>query len=354
MNNSEAGPATAKQSWADKRKNTKPKPISVSEEELVKMSYLPGYDRLPLVIEPNIEGLDVAVWVENNRDFIQSTLLKNGGILFRGFDVRGREDFERYLEALKIPLMHYIEGATPRVELTDKVYSSTEFPPDQTIALHNELCYVTTWPMKIWFSCVQAAERGGETPIGDVRRVYNRLDPKIRQKFIDKGWMLLRNFGDGLGIPWRSSFRVSSQAEADLYFRRARIEPEWKDNDRLRTRQVRPAIAVHPVTGETVWFNHIAFWHISSLEPNLREMLLSEFGENDLPYNTYYGDGSPIEDSVAEELRAAYEAETVAFLWQEGDILMLDNMLVAHGRKPFAGPRKVLAAMGEPYTRQDI
>lgn len=348
MENSESTRATARQSWAARRKIIKPKAISLSDSELIKTSHLPGYDQMPLVIEPNIEGLDLAVWANSHAEFIESTLLKFGGILFRGFDVRGREDFDNFLHALPIQLMHYMEGATPRVELKEKVYSSTEFPPDQSIALHNELCYVTTWPMKIWFCCVQAAEQGGETPIGDVRRVFQRIDPKIRQRFLDKGWMLLRNFGDGLGIPWQSSFRVSSQAEAESYFRRARIECEWKGDNRLRTRQVRPAAAVHPRTGDTVWFNHIAFWHISSLEPTLREMFLSEFGEINLPYNTYYGDGSPIEDSVAAELRAAYEEETVAFLWQEGDILMLDNMLIAHGRKPFAGARKVLAAMGEP------
>jgi alpha-ketoglutarate-dependent taurine dioxygenase len=138
----------------------------------------------------------------------------------------------------------------------------------------------------------------------------------------------------------------------ESYCRESRIECEWKGADRLRTRQVRPAVRVHPRTGEPVWFNHLAFWHVSSLEPRLREVFLGEFGQEELPYNTYYGDGTPVEDSAIEEVRNAYREETVAFPWQKGDLLMLDNMLVAHGRHPFSGARKILTAMGEPYSDQ--
>jgi hypothetical protein len=108
------------------------------------------------------------------------------------------------------------------------------------------------------------------------------------------------------------------------------------------------------VTGELVWFNHVAFWHVSSLEPQLREAMFALFGEENLAYNTYYGDGTPIEDSIIAEIREAYRQETILFPWQHGDILMLDNMLVAHGRSPFVGPRKILVAMGDAYTRSDF
>ncbi len=348
MKSTETAAPSLKESWAARRKAVKPKTISMSQDALVESAPFSASASVPLVVRPRVPGLDLLVWASNNLEFIRSALLENGGLLFRGFGLRGHEDFDRFLSAVGLERMHYMEGATPRTELSEKVYTSTEYPSDQWIALHNELNYVLTWPMKIFFFCVTPAETGGETPIADVRRVYNGLDPKIRARFAERGWMLVRNFGEHLSLPWQTSFRISDRAEMEDYCRRSRIECHWKPDGNLRTRQVRPAVRQHPRTGEWVWFNHVAFWHVSSLDPRVREMFLAEFGVDELPYNTYYGDGEPIEDSVVEELRNAYRRETVAFPWQEGDALMLDNMLVAHGRNPFMGRRKILTAMGEP------
>jgi alpha-ketoglutarate-dependent taurine dioxygenase len=342
----------SKRSWAQMRKTIKPRAISLTQE-LVSMDFLSPDETLPLVVRSNVERVDIGRWVSENIDLVESSLLKYGGILFRGFVPGEEAELGRFLKSIPVQLMHYIEGATPRTELGEKVYTSTSFPHEQTISLHNELCYVTTWPMKIWFFCVKPADEGGETPIGDVRKVYQNIDPKVRRRFEEKGWMLLRNFGDGFGLPWQTSFRAKDKSSLESYLKSASIEFEWRDEQRLRTRQVRPAIARHPKTGEAVWFNHIGFWHVSSLEPALRDMFMSEFKEEDLPYNTYYGDGSKIEDSVIEELRRAYDKQTVAFPWEPGDILMLDNMLTAHGRNPYSGSRNILVAMGEPFSRAE-
>jgi len=335
-------------------KQVKPKALSLQQGELVRKGHLRSADRLPLVVEPQVDLVDLAGWVSNNWQAVEADLFKYGAILFRGFKVPDQAAFAQVVQATSVPLMHYMEGATPRTELGEKIYTSTEYPADQSIALHNELTYVTTWPMKLWFYCQQPAQQRGETPIADMRNVLRRLAPEIRARFAEKGWMLVRTFGEGLSLPWQTSFHLNSKSELKAYCRRARIEWEWKDGDRLQTRQVRPALAQHPVTGEAVWFNHIAFWHVSSLEPQVREAMLALFGEENLAYNTCYGDGTPIEDSVVADIRAAYRQETIEFPWQHGDILMLDNMLVAHGRNPFVGPRKVLVAMGEGFTRTDF
>ena len=353
MDKTEADILLQKQSWAARRRETKPKAVSLPTDRLIDVYPLDPARSLPLVITPAVPELSLPDWARNNREFIEDTLRKHGALLFRGFRMKGLADFQEYLDATAVELMNYMESATPRTELSEKVYTSTEFPPHQHIALHNELTYVVTWPMKIWFMAITPAETGGETPIADVRRVFERLDNAIKARFMRKGWMLVRNFGDGLGLPWKTSFHLDDRADVESYFNRSRIQYEWKDEDRLRTRQVRPAVAQHPKTGEKVWFNHVAFWHVSSLPAEVREAMLSVFNEDELPYNTYYGDGSPIEDSIVQEIREAYAEETVVFPWQKGDLLMLDNMLVAHGRNPFSGERKVIVAMAEPFSSEE-
>jgi alpha-ketoglutarate-dependent taurine dioxygenase len=231
----------------------------------------------------------------------------------------------------------------------DKIYTSTDYPAEQSIFLHNEGTYWMKWPQKIYFCCVIEPTEAGQTPIADCRKIYQRIDPQTIKRFTEV--MYVRNYNDGFGLTWEIVFQTSDKTVVEEYCRQNQIEYQWKEGNRLRTRAVRPTVAKHPQTGEPLWFNHAAFFHVTTLEPAIREALLAEFKEEDLPYNTYYGDGSIIEDSVLEDLRAAYQAEKIVFPWKKGDVLILDNMSVAHGRMPYVGDRKILAGMAEPISR---
>jgi alpha-ketoglutarate-dependent taurine dioxygenase len=187
-----------------------------------------------------------------------------------------------------------------------------------------------------------------------VRNIYQSINPEVRDRFIAKKWMVVRNYGDGFGLPWQTVYQTEDKAQVEEHCLRNGIQFEWKDGNRLRTRAVRSAVAKHPDTGDLCWFNHATFFHVSTLTPAIREALLEEFTEEDLPTNTYYGDGSRIEPDVLDHLRSCYDAAMIDFPWQVGDLLMLDNMMVAHGRAPFKGERKVLVGMSHPTTWNDV
>jgi hypothetical protein len=159
--------------------------------------------------------------------------------------------------------------------------------------------------------------------------------------------MYVRNFGDGFGLSWQEAFATKEKGVAEAFCTRANIRFEWKEGDRLKTRQVRPALATH-AGGEMVWFNQAVLFHISSLGAVERAVLSSQFGEEDLPSNCFFGDGSAIEPYMLEEISEAYRQEKVMFSWHKGDVLLLDNMLTAHGREPFVGPRKIVVGMADP------
>ena len=142
--------------------------------------------------------------------------------------------------------------------------------------------------------------------------------------------------------------------ERDELCRQAGTEFEWREGNGLRTRQSAPAIVRHPETGELAFFNQLQLHHVSCLEPAVRESLTSLMSEEDLPRNVYYGDGSRIEDSVMQQIGGVYRENAVAFPWEPGDVLMLNNMLVAHSRNPYVGPRKIVVAMGEMVNQKEI
>jgi alpha-ketoglutarate-dependent taurine dioxygenase/aryl carrier-like protein len=332
----------------------KPQPIRLSAEELVKKTYLHPDQTLPLVVEPNEHKVDLIEWARNNREFIESSLLRGGGVLFRNFSLGSLTAFEQFVKVFSAELLEYRERSTPRTRLQGNVYTSTEYPADQEIALHNEFSYAYTWPSKIFFYCSQAPEQGGETPIADGRKVYQLLDPIIRQRFIEKKVMYVRNYGTGIDLTWEEAFQTSNKSLVEEYCRKAPMEFEWGEHNRLRTRQVRPAVTRHPKTGELVWFNQAHLFHVTNLAPAVRESMLGVFQENELSRNAYYGDGSSIEPYALEEIREAYRQAATVFSWRNGDVLLLDNVLVAHGRRSFRGARQIAVAMTEPFTTREI
>jgi alpha-ketoglutarate-dependent taurine dioxygenase len=313
----------------------------------IKTSYAGEGRTLPLIVQPERGRLDLLEWIATARDFVRNELLKHGGILFRNFRLRSAEHFQEAARVISPDLLEYNERSSPRTQVSGNIYTSTEYPAHQAIPQHNENSYASKWPMKIWFYCAQAALRGGETPISDSRRVYESLSEPVRNEFTRKGVMYVRNFGEGIDLPWQTAFNTTHRSVVEAYCHNAGIQFRWKADGALWTQQVRQATAVHPVTGDRLWFNQAHLFHVSSLGKELEQALLAVMTEEELPRNTYYGDGSRIPPEALAEIRAAYDSNLVVFSWIKGDVLLLDNMLVAHGRMPFQGERRVMVAMAE-------
>lgn len=303
---------------------------------------------IPLTLEPPTFGSDLPSWVAQHRDEVRTLLHEHGAMLFRGSSTGDVDHFRDFMTAASGSPLPYLERSSPRHEVAGHIYTSTDYPPDSPIYLHNEQSYNLTWPRRIFFHCVIPPGARGGTPIADCRRVYARISPAVRDRLEQREYMYVRHFSSDLGLSWSEAFQTDDRKAVERYCDNNGIRYEWDSEDELTTRQVRPVSQRHPDTGEPVWFNHLTFFHLSTLSPALAAALMS-LGQDKLPNNTYYGDGSDIELEVLDELRAAYAAETTVVKWQAGDILMLDNMLVAHGREPFTPPRQIVVGMTEPY-----
>lgn len=284
---------------------------------------------------------------EEFRRRLEESVRASGAVLFRETGVKSDDDFAEFVDAIYPNRMAYDHGSTPRTDLGKRVYTSTEYPPRQRIPLHNEMSYTGHWPSHLVFGCIQAARKGGATPLAQSDAVLTRISAKVRSRFEEAGIRYVRNFNGGVDLTWQQAFQTDSRAEVESFCRASGVDWEWGEGDRLRTWEVRPAVVRHPSDGAECWFNQAHLFHVSSLPPNLRETLLEAVGENDLPRNAYFGDGTPIEDELLEDVRAAYAEEALDVAWRPQDVVLLDNIKVAHGRTPFAGDRRVLVAMAD-------
>ena len=302
---------------------------------------------IPLIVTAPDAATDSAAWFASQRDWIDDALLEHGALLFRGFPMGTEQAFDMLATELFGERLAYVYRSTPRTSVGKNIYTTTEYPADEHIPLHNENAYQRDWPLRLAFCCLQAAASGGQTPLADTGRVTLGLPEALIDRFRERGVMYVRNYYDYLDLPWQTVFQTEDKAEMEAFCEARDIEVHWKPDGGLRTVQRAQALATHPRVGRELWFNQAHLFHVSALDADTRSALTDLFPEEDLPRNAFYGDGTPISESDLSEIRGAFEREKVMFDWKAGDVLLLDNMLVSHGRAPFTGQRRVLAALGE-------
>ena len=303
----------------------------------------------PTVLEVNWGTLGEACeWLTAHRDPLRGVLDVHGAVVLTGLPVRSSQDFAKVRDCLITERVPYREQATPRSSFGDDVYSSTDFPAARSIRPHNENSYTLTFPALLIFCCLTSPDEGGATPVTDVRRVLRDIPAELSGKFRSRGWALARNYAHELGLPWTTAFGTEDKVKVDEYCAANLIANEWRGGDTLRTTQRRSAVITHPRTGDEVWFNHLVFWSEWTLLPMIRQVLVDEYGADGLPFATFFGDGQPVSEQDIKLIDEAYREATVRRPWTPGDVMIVDNLLTAHGRESFTGDRKVLVAMGEP------
>ncbi|PYC16932.1 TauD/TfdA family dioxygenase [Pseudomonas mosselii] len=269
--------------------------------------------------------------------WVDEKLAERGALLFRGFEVGGARELELLGQWLGCTPTNSREETSPRTRISGNVFTATEYPGAYPIAFHNESSYQRAMPAKLLFHCVQPSESGGATWLADCRAVWRMLPEAIRSPFARDGYELVRSYHPYFGMSWQQAFGVSDRAAVEAIAACDDIRLEWKDNGVLTTTQRRPCVLAHPRTGMLCWTNHLFFFHHSNLPPHAREALAAEGREHRLINDTRYANGEPVSLDIVTAIGQAYDAHSVSIEWQPGDVLLIDNLSMAHGRAPYAG-----------------
>lgn len=313
----------------------------------VKWSHFPGDSHLPVLLEPaGVEGTVLSLLEE--RMCVRGLLEEHGALLCRGFSL-SQEKFGEFIEALWGARLGYVYRSTPRKSVGRNMFTASLYPANREIPLHSENAYAREWPLRLGFFCAQAASIGGATPLADLTRVTKRIGPELVERFRRRGVRYIRNYHVGVDLPWTEVFQTHDRHEVEKFCRDRKISVEWGPQGTLRTIQVSQGTAIHPDLEIEVWFNQVHLFHVSGLGSDMEKEMIGLFGAEGVPRNAYYGDGENISPADLERIRAAFADEAVTFQWRSGDVLLLDNMRVAHGRHAYVGNRSVLVAMSQPY-----
>jgi len=319
-------------------------PIEIPEQRTVEGQ------PFPLVLSPEDPASDFAEtlsWLNENGDELRAKMLKTGAILLRDFPIETPDDFDALIRAAGFKGMPYVGGAAPRNEVVKgRVLTTNESPPSEPIPFHHEMSQVPNPPAYIMFYCDVPPESGGETPIVLSNRVYKRFR-SISEDFADRleetGVRYVRvmpgedDDSSPIGRSWRSTFLVDRRDEAEQRMRDLGMEWEWLDNDELYTvTRALPAIRLDPRSGQKAFFNSVVAAYTGWTD-----------SRNDPTRSVRCGDDSPVNGDVLLQTADAMTQECVAFKWKRGDVLLIDNALVMHSRRPFSGPRRILASIAQ-------
>lgn len=294
----------------------------------------------------------VAEWMEKHRSELDELVLRHGALLVREAGIGSATDLAALRDVLDLAAAGCPDRFSRRTEHGDGVYSWPEWAADRDMCLHHEQSQGSVFPRMLLLGCLAVPEQGGSLLLGDTRTVLKHLPSGLAERFDAEGWLLRRNFRAYMGVPWSDAFGIGAGADgrAEVTERLSELDigASWTADGALRTEQRRAAVVEHPVTGERCWFNDVAFFSKWSVAETERGVLLSAFGPDGFPLDTATGTAEPLTEAEYDALMDAYTDATVRVDWHPGDLLLIDNILTAHGREPHVGPFDVLVALAAP------
>ncbi|MDM1553023.1 TauD/TfdA family dioxygenase [Chryseobacterium indologenes] len=315
---------------------------------MIKYNILDEKEHFFAVIEEKWNDMDdFTSWFRTHKSEIDTLLSEAGVVLFKRTGITDDFVFQKFLTETDFNPINYLDGNSPRTKKKSQIYTSTDYPPEAFISMHNELSYSNFFPQKIFFLCVTPSSEGGETPVLNGASFIDKLDPEIMGDFLDKKIKYIRNLhgGNGMGTSWQDTFETEDKAFVENFCSEYKINFFWGKNNSLKLEQIRPTVQLHPQSGKRVWFNQADQFHPSNNAPEVYEAIKLLYKKENYPLNVCYEDDTDIPLSIFDHVRDLAKENLIATPWSKEDLMLVDNLSALHGRNPFAGKREILVAM---------
>ncbi|XAR65375.1 hypothetical protein NMG60_11009475 [Bertholletia excelsa] len=297
-------------------------------------------ETMPLVLRPpelgktSAESLVAAL--RENKEWFEKILIKNSAVLLRGFDVGNAVEFNDVLEAFGWEDTRYV-GPAPRTHVYKRVWTANEGPLSEFIYYHHEMVLFKENPKKVILFCEVPPPEGGQTPFVPSFKVTERMleeFPEAVQEMEEKQLRYTftapsKSSGTSMrSRGWEDAFGTPDREEAERRTKALGMDIEWLPNGGMKT-----ILGPRPLTrvfegrkGRRMWFNTVVGMYGKDIS------------------SATMADGTEISEKVVKRCEEMIEEESIQFKWEKGDVLVLDNMALLHGRRPSLPPRKVLVA----------
>lgn len=319
----------------------------------------PAGTLIPLALRPSRPGIeninldDIITTVkelQSRDEILTKKLALHGTLLFRGMPIHNADDFSRFAHAFGFRPHEIIGIVVNRPELAPNVTPASEAPKEVLIHSHNESPQVPHAPEYVFFYAHKVPSRGGETPMSSSLELFHRAREEIPEFITDltaKGLLSRVTYMTKRLYP--ATQRSKIEAQIARYGRGADTTWQWLDNDEgIVVSHRLPAIRTQPGTNLPTLFTGLALFYKDSTVDDPTSAVRKNITEQ------LYGDGTPIPERYLKRLVAITNEIRVLHRWEQGDVLVYDNIIAQHGRQPWEGKQTDRVVMASLFDGDQV
>jgi alpha-ketoglutarate-dependent taurine dioxygenase len=261
-------------------------------------------------------------------DSAYKLLEEYGIVLFRNFNIE-TEDFIRTTDRLMGKILSH--GANTREAITADRTVVEVVKGNLGMCLHKELGYTPWGPELLWFHCLTPAKENGQTTICDGVELARSLSSSTRNLFEKNKIKYSHHWPPET---WQGFLRTQNYLEAiNKIGQYTQVDLEKSSHDKI-------------------FFNYeISAFEQTIQGPAFLNSILNMVDSKHLNICTLsFANGELIDDEIIDEIREKGEALSEKIEWKSGDLAMIDNRRMLHGRKSFSGERKIHTRFGMKLT----